>query len=608
MIIAVQNQEVYILHFSYDADLNKLIKDVPGWRYIPDQKHWTIPVDRLGFFVARLTGTPYEGQLKVYSDEQLNENATLDATKNVPNVDLTNVPLYIKDGEHFFQHQLDFMKYAIDRQHRGYLNGFILADQPGLGKTLEAMNLALYNRAYYGVKHCLIIACVNSAKYNWIYDIQKHTNGKEVPYLLGSRLKRNGTVRLDGSAAEKLDDLMHGRMYGKEDGDPLPYFLILNIEPLHIKMHRKYAIRERLTTLVNGGYIGMIILDECHKGMSATSIQGKQLLELKRRVGVPLMWLPMTGTPIVNKPTDVYVPLKLVGGHNCKDYYTWCDYFCVFSEFGRNKIIAYKNIPRLKQMLQGNMIRRLKSEIKDFPEKIRIVEYVENSTYQAKLYHQLQEELKAQRDELRASKIPAVRFLRLRQVVGSPELVDPTLKIDKTYLSKNAKLTRLIDLVSTMVDNQEKVIIYSNWVGPLRTIYRFLAKSYKICSYTGTMKAEDREREKQAFINDPSCHILLGTIDALGVSHSLRMANDIIFYDLPWNPATMEQAEDRGNRLDSSGPLNVYILLGKDTVDERVYQINEKKDGMAKYLVDDDLDFQNNPGLVDFLLGCTDLA
>lgn len=952
MIIAVQNQEVYILHFSFDADLNKLIKDVPGWRYIPDQKHWTIPVDRLGFFVARLTGTPYEGQLKVYSDEQLNENATLDATKNVPNVDLTNVPLYIKDGEHFFQHQLDFMKYAIDRQRRGYLNGFILADQPGLGKalsldtkvytptgyklmkdiqvgdyvfgkdgkptlvravydhhnvqmyritfsdgvtidcckdhlweindqsgkkvvptswfmqkdqfgkirkdhlwaggkykywidrcnpvefeaqnvpidpyllglllgdgcirygvsiatpdaeileyinqvlpeglylrkhntdpyaysiscgqaggynpilsalktlnllgksshtkfipdvykynsvevrkavlqglldtdaycgaencliyttvspilaedvtflveslggvvqlhenpcgyagkvtgvaydltikldnpqeyvrlsrrkamlqprkfrprrriikiesianadakciavdnaehlylidhfvvthnTLEAMNLALYNRAYYGVKHCLIIACVNSAKYNWIYDIQKHTNGKEVPYLLGSRLKRNGTVRLDGSAAEKLDDLMRGRMYGKEDGDPLPYFLILNIEPLHIKMHRKYAFRERLTTLVNGGYIGMIILDECHKGISATSIQGKQLLELKRRVGVPLMWLPMTGTPIVNKPTDVYVPLKLVGGHNCKDYYTWCDYFCVFSEFGRNKIIAYKNIPRLKQMLQGNMIRRLKSEIKDFPEKIRIVEYVENSTYQAKLYNKLQEELKAQRDELRASRIPAVRFLRLRQVVGSPELVDPTLKIDKTYLSKNAKLTRLIDLVSTMVDNQEKVIIYSNWVGPLRTIYRFLAKSYKICSYTGTMKAEDREREKQAFINDPNCHILLGTIDALGVSHSLSMANDIIFYDLPWNPATMEQAEDRGNRLDSSGPLNVYILLGKDTVDERVYKINEKKDGMAKYLVDDDLDFQNNPGLVDFLLGCTDLA
>ena len=607
MIIAVQEKEVYILHFTFDAEINKLIKGVPGWRYVPDQKYWTIPVDRLGFLITQLEGTPYEGQIKVYSAEQINENATLGVTKDIPDVDLSGIPLYIREGDHFFKHQLDFMKYAIDRQHKGFRSGFILADQPGMGKSLEVMNLALYNRAYNGVKHCLIIACINSAKYNWVYDIQKHTNGAETPYLIGSRLKRNGTIRSDGTSAEKLEDLFKGRMFGKDDGDPLPYFIILNIEAFHVKMNRKYAIRERLTTLINGGYIGMVILDECHKGISATSTQGKQLLELKKRVGLPVEWIPMTGTPIVNKPTDLYVPLKLVGAHTCKDYYTWCNYFCVYSGFGNHKIVAYQNIPRLKQMLQMNMIRRLKKEVSDFPPKIRTIEYVENTPYQAKMYAQLLNDLKDQRMELRASMNPLVRFIKLRQVVGSPELVDPSIPIDKQYLSKNAKLIRLLDFVSTIVENGEKVIIFSNWVEPLRTIYRFLASKYKVCSYTGTMKPADKEQNKLTFLNDPEYPILLGTIDSLGASHSLGVATNIIFYDLPWNPATLEQAEDRGNRLDSAGTLNVYILLGKDTVDERVYKIIEKKDGMAKYLVDDELDFQNNPGLVDFLLGCEDL-
>ena len=267
MITAVQKQDIYEVRFSYNPEVLQLVKNVPGRKYVPEQKYWTIPVDRIGFLIEQFKNTPYSDQLKIYSAEHIYENATLDATNTaaIPDVDLSKIPLYVQEGKYLFQHQKDFMKFAIDRQKRGLYSGFLLADEQGLGKTIEGMNLALYNKKYNKLKHCLIIACVNSAKYNWVDDIIKHTNGEYVPYILGSRLKRDGTVRTDGGGAEKLQDLMCGHMYGKKEQPSLPFFLVINIEAFHYRKDRHYLIRERLTTLLNKGTIGMVILDEVHR-------------------------------------------------------------------------------------------------------------------------------------------------------------------------------------------------------------------------------------------------------------------------------------------------------------------------------------------------------
>lgn len=604
MITAVQNQEVYIIRFPYDAEIVKLIKNVPGRLYVPDKKYWTIPLARLGFLVTQLQGTPYEHQFKVYSAENIDENATLDATTQIPDIDLSGIPLYVEEGGHLFNHQLDFMKYAIDRQHKGLRSGFILADQMGLGKTIEAMNLALYNRRFNGVKHCLIIACVNSAKYNWVYDIQKHTNGEEVPYLLGSRKKKDGTIRMESSSAEKLQDLKCGHMYGDKDEPALPFFLVMNIEAIRMIDNRRYPIRERLTTLINKKYIGMVICDECHHGLSATSKQGKQILKLKKDTAdAKIEWIPMTGTPIVNKPTDVFVPLKLVDGHTFKNYYSWCENFCVYGGFGNYQVIAHKNIPQLKLMLQSNMLRRLKTEVLDLPPKIRSVEYVENTLYQSKLYDSVVKDMISHKDEIISAVNPMVKFLKLRQVNGNPELIDNTLTVDKSYLNKNSKMVRLLDLVNTIISGGEKVVIFSNWVESLRTVYKFLAKDYKVCCFTGTMKPEEREDHKKKFIEDPDCKILIGTVGALGTSHTLTVAHNVIFYDLPWNQATVEQAEDRCHRTGTTQTVNIYYLITKDTVDEKVYSIIMNKDGVSKYIVDNELSIKDNPQLFEFLLG-----
>lgn len=603
MITVIQNNDVYIIRFQYDPQIISLIKNVPGRCWDAQKKYWTVPKDRLGFLLNQFKGTPYEPYVEVYNDERISENATLDSTVNIPDIDISDVDYQVEDGLNPFPHQLDFMKYAINKQNNGDFSGFILADQQGLTKTNEVMNLALYNRKKYGISHCLIICCINSAKYNWLYDIQKHTNGAEVPYILGSRKKRDGSIDYNGSSVNKLQDLVSGHMFGKETEPELPFFLIMNIEAIRFKQNRHYTIREQIAQLANVGYINMIALDEIHIHCSASSQNGKQILELKKSIQVDVEWIPMTGTPIVNKPTDVYIPLKLVNGHHFNSYYKWQQNFCVFGGFGDHEVLTYKNIPELKDWLQSKMLRRLKKDVLDLPEKLHIVEYVENTPYQTQLYRTVQTDMLAHVEEIKSSSNPAVKYLRLRQINGSPELVDTTLKVDKDYLSKNAKLLRLIELVQSIVAYDEKVVIFSNWVEPLRTIYRFLASRYKVCVFTGTMSDADCEKHKQAFINNPECKILLGTTEKLGVSHTLTVAHNVIFYDEPWNYAKFEQAEDRCHRAGTTSTVNVYSLLTKDTVDDRVHDIIMTKDGVSKYVVDGQLDFKNNPKLVEYLLG-----
>lgn len=604
MISVVQNNNVYEIRFRYDPVIVDLIKNVPGRWWIPEQKIWTIPKDRLGFLLAQFKGTPYESHIVVKSDENLNVNQSLDATADIPEFDISDVNMRVAKGHKPFKHQLDFMKFALHRQANGYRSGFILADQPGSGKTMQVMNLGLYNREKRQSKHCLVICCVNSAKYNWCDDIMKHTNGEEEPYILGSRFKRDKvTIRSNTGGKEKLKDLQTGYKFGKEQYGELPYFIIINIEAFRTKSGKTYTITEEIIKWINEGKIDMIALDEIHKNASPSSKQGQQILKIKKSIKQAVEWIPMTGTPITKRPTDVFLPLRLVDGHNTPSYYLWCQDFCVYGGFGDHEIIGYKNIGMLKNMLQPNMLRRLKKDILDLPPKIRHTIYVENTDYQDKLYNNIVEELEEQRNELVRSLNPMTAFLKLRQVNGSPELVDDELVVDDKYLSKNAKLARLLDMVDEIVANGEKVVIFSNWVEPLRTLYKFISKRYKTCCYTGTMADNVREQHKQVFINNPSYPVMIGTVGALGVSHTLTVARNIIFYDEPWNPSEVEQCEDRGHRPGLTDSLNIYTLIAKDTVDERVHNIIHTKEGISKYIVDNNLDIRNHPELFDILLG-----
>lgn len=604
MILIKENNDEYEIRFGYDADIVEHVKNVPGRYWHPEGKYWTIPKARLGFLIAEFKNTPYESQLMIKSTEDFNVNASIDQPNEIPDIDVSDVKWYVAEGYQVYAHQKDTVKFAKWRYLNGLKSGFMLTDQPGTGKTLSVTEWAMYMKEHYNAKHCLIIACVNSAKYNWCSDIEKHTRGEEIPYLLGTRkYKRKEGFRPDTGSKEKYEDLCSLTKYGEED-NPIPYFIVMNIEALQYKENKKFAIVTRLIELVNLGEIDMIVLDEIHRNASMHSVQGRQLLKIKQSITRQIQWLPLTGTPITSRPTDVFLPLRLVDGHMSNNYGNWCREYCVYGGFNDKEVVGYKNIPKLKKLLQPNMLRRLKKDILDLPPKIHNIEYVTNSPYQDKLYKQTAKVIKHDKAAILKSMNPMAKLLKLRQINGSPELVDPSCSIDRPdYLSKNAKLSRLLELLDDILtDPNEKVVIFSNWVEPLRTLYKFITQHYKVCCYTGTMSAETREQHKKAFIDDPERRIMLGTVGALGTSHTLTVARNVIFYDCPWNPADKEQAEDRCHRPGTQDTVFVYTLVTIGTVDEKVNEILSKKEGTAQYIVDDELDLRSHPELFDFLL------
>lgn len=608
MISVVENGEVYEVSFRYDPVLVAKIKNVPGKRWNPQAKMWTIPKEHLGWWMNELKDTPYESQVQLTSSEAIGENATVDTTVEIPDVDISGIKLFVENGKELYKHQTDFMKYALHRDTIGRTSGFILADEPGAGKTLECMNLAMYRKTKYKYKHCLIIVCVNPAKYNWVEDIVKHTNGAEEPYILGTRLKRDKvTKNCSTGTKEKLADLVTGHMYGDKSAPKLPYFIVMNIEGLRATTGkgkaRKFPITDEIIKWVHTGKINMIAIDEIHKNTSPTSTQGKQLLRIKKETDRKVYWMPITGTPITNTPTDVFTPLKLVDGHAMSSYYAWCQRFCVYGGYGGYEIVSYKNIPQLKSMLQGNMIRRLKGDFIDLPPKIFYTDYVENTSYQEKLYDAVAAELQNEKGTILSSPNPAARFLRLRQVNGSPELIDSECHVtDKDYLSKNAKLTRCLELIDECTARGEKVIVFSNWVEPLRTLYKFVSQHYKVCCFTGTMKEAERQKHKEVFMTNPEYKVLIGTVGAMGVSHTLTAANNVIFYDEPWTPTDRDQALDRVHRPGATKTIHIHVLLSKDTVDDRVHEVLYTKEAISKYVVDNQLDFKHHPELFDMLI------
>lgn len=599
MIHVIQNGDVYELTFKYDELLISHVKNVPGRIWHSDRKKWTIPKEHLGWFLNEIKGTIYENCVSIHSDEHLNENATLDSTSQIPDVDISDMHQYVMEGGNLYTHQIDFLKYAKSRKG----SGFLLADEMGLGKTLEVMNYALYQKEKYGYKHCLIICCVNSAKFSWKEDIEKHTRGQESAYILGTRKKRNGDVRYSTSGSDKTQDLVSGHMYGDESAPELPYFLITNIESLRAKVGKKYILIDEIVKLAWKQELAMIAIDEVHKNMSPKSAQGKAVLKIKQMTGSAIEWIPMTGTPIVNKPTDVFTPLKLIGAHSIKSYYEWCKTFVIYGGYGDHEVMGYKNIPQLKTMLQHNMLRRLKKDVLDLPDKIYHNIYVENTPTQTQLYSKLQVEMQENEESIIGSMNPLAAFLRLRQVNGSPELVDPSIIVDSKYLSKNAKLVELMRLLEEIVERDEKVVVFSNWVEPLKTLYKFVAAKYKTTCFTGTMSEDDRQKHKRVFINNPDYKVMLGTIGALGVNHTLTVATNVIFYDEPWTPGDKIQAEDRCHRIGSKFPLNIYTLLTINTVDDAVHRILGDKSDISNYIVDGKLNLRNNPELFEKLLG-----
>lgn len=456
-----------------------------------------------------------------------------------------------------FRHQLDSYNYALHH------NKFLLGDEQGLGKTKQALDIAVSRK--HKMRHCLIVCGVNNLKWNWYKEVEIHT--KEQAHILGIRINKKGKTVI-GSTSERLADL-------KQIHDE--YFIITNIETLRDK-----DIQGQIKKMCDDGVIGMTIIDEIHKCKNSQSKQGKAI-----HCCTSYYRLALTGTPLMNSPVDLYNILKWLQVENHSLSY-FKNLYCEMGGFGGYEVIGYKNLDQLENILNKNMLRRRKEEVLDLPPKIYTNEILELSPSQQKLYEEVKKGVMDNIDKILLMPNPLVELTRLRQVTSNPDILTSAKTI-------NCKYERVLDILDS---TEDKLIIYSNWTKVIDPLYELIREKYGVTKVTSETKNPMEQIDK--FQNDPGCRVIIGTTSALGTGYTLTQASTIIFIDEPWNRATKEQAEDRAHRIGTKGTVNIITLICKDTIDERIHQIIKDKGELSDRIVDGKA---IQPSDIKFLIG-----
>jgi len=448
------------------------------------------------------------------------------------------------------------------------------------GKTKQSIDIACIRKTNNNYRHCLVVCGVNGLKWNWANEIGIHSN--EQGWIIGQKTNRAGNIVI-GSNAEKYEQLVDITNNPNSEISQ-SYFLITNIESL-----RNDDIVSELCKLCDNGVINMIILDEAHKALTnTTSQQGKGLLKLKAET-----MIAMTGTPLLNRPLDVYGILKWLG-YEKHSFYSFRNHFCTMGGYGGYQVIGYKNLGELQEQLDEIMLRRRKEDVLDLPEKTYIDEYVDMTPKQAIIYKEITNEIKSNIDQIKSSANPLSEMIRMRQATGYTGILS-------SQIQESAKLDRMEEIVEDTIENGEKIVIFSNWTSITDEVCKRLSQKYDIAVITGDTKDEDRQRMKDKFQNDANCKVIIGTSGAMGTGLTLTAGTVEIFLDHPWNRALYEQCVDRCHRIGQKNMVTIYNILCKNTIDERVWTLVNKKGKMADALIDNGVDFSKSE-MVDFLL------
>lgn len=520
------------IDFEYNQDIINVLKQSDGAIWHKTQKFWEVPANQLAFLIDNLT---YIDDMRLGFIEDAQEQ---------------KYELTLKYKTTPFDYQYEDIKWLLNNPN------CLLLNPPGLGKTLETIYLAEELKSQENYEHCLIICGINSLKNNWKKEIQRHSS--EQCIIIGEKINSKGKVSYT-TIKDRAEQL-----YNKID----EYFVILNIESL-----RDNLIVDAIRNSKNN--FDLILFDEVHKSKTPSSQQGKNLLKLtqvgKRHVG-------MTGTLLMNSPLDAFVPLKFI----CKENSTWTNfknYYCVFEQkFGHNQIVGYKNINVLKDEIESCSLRRDKS-ILNLPPKTIIPEYIDMDTTQQKFYENIMNGIL---DEVDKVKINATNLLglitRLRQATSSPSVLS-TSNIVPT------KLERAVDLVEEIISNGEKVVIFSYFKEPLYILQERL-KQYKPLLGTGDLEDKEVSDNIDKFQSNPEYKVFLGTVQKMGTGVTLTAASYEIHIDTAWTYAEFEQTCDRCWRVGTSKPVIIYDLICTGTIDERVWNLLNKKKNVSDYMID----------------------
>lgn len=419
-------------------------------------------------------------------------------------------------------------------QEKGVLFGLfkstaIIADEMGLGKTLQAITAAVLKKDIFNIEKVLIIAPA-SLKEQWKREVEKFTDEKAV-VVSGSKQQRQEIY-------EKNHD----------------FFKITNYEAV---------LRDVM--VINRYKPDLIILDEAQRIKNFETKTSQAIKSIPHRQS-----LVLTGTPLENKLEDVYSIVQFADRELLTPLWSFAAEHFILKKDKKNKIYGYRNLNTLHEKLKGLVIRRKKQEvIKELPKEV-VNNYYLEMTHEQRQMHQ----------GYLAALLPLVnkKFLtpmdvrRIHELLTSMRMVcNSTFLIDrKTHISPKLKELEGV-LTDIVVENSRKAVIFSEWTTMTFLIGKVLSQmGIAFVELSGKVPVHKRQKLIDEFTLNPDCMAFLST-DAGGVGLNLQAADCVINFELPWNPARLNQRIGRVSRIgQKSTCINVINFITKESIEEKI--------------------------------------
>ncbi|MDR3341867.1 MAG: DEAD/DEAH box helicase [Treponema sp.] len=428
---------------------------------------------------------------------------------------------------------------------RQYRMGACLADEMGLGKTIQVIALLRALKEAGKTGNCLIL-CPKSLVYNWTAEFDRFSPG--FPYQV-----HYGSTR-DVSALETGEGVFR---------------VILST---YATLRRDVEDFQKMEFLY-------IILDESQniKNLATQTTAAVLSLNAQHR-------LAMSGTPVENNLAELYSLFRFLNP----------------SFFGSERMFTQRYLrpiqdnddeealKDLKSRIYPFMLRRLKRDVlKDLPDKTEETAYIELEETHLAIYHQRRQEYKGLIDNIiakgevaKSSIIIFKALAELRRMASVPES-------DGEYAGPSAKRQYLKDMIVELVENGHKCLIFTNFLASVDLVSEDLA-AMGIPNLTMTGATMDRQTLVRRFQTDNAVKAFIMTLKTGGIGLNLTAADYIFILDPWWNSAAETQAIDRSHRIGQVNPVFCYRLIARDTIEERILELQKRKTDLAGALLSDD--------------------
>ena len=288
--------------------------------------------------------------------------------------------------------------------------------------------------------------------------------------------------------------------------------------------------------------------------------------------------LALTGTPIENQLQELWIIFDYLMPGFLYSY----DYFRKNMEVPIVKQQDQQQLEQLRKMISPFILRRLKKDVlKDLPDKLEKVQYVSMDKKQTHVYNgqvtKLQQLLKKTNDE----DFKKQRFKILSQLTRIRQVCcDPSLCLED-YDGTSAKREACMDLIENAIEGGHKILVFSQFTTMLDKLEKDCeAKQIAYYEITGATKKNVRIDRVNAF-NKNDVPVFFISLKAGGTGLNLTGADIVIHYDPWWNTAAQNQATDRAHRIGQKNDVTVYKLIIKDTIEEKILELQEKKQALA---------------------------